>query len=111
MMGEMKETLNEVEQTLRKFSQLTPDQVKEFQDLMEAIEKKGALDPKQKELIAIALSVGVQCKWCIAFHVQRALKEGATKEEILEATWVAVLMGGGPALMYSQLVLKALEEF
>jgi AhpD family alkylhydroperoxidase len=109
-MAEMKEALNQVTQALSKFSQVTPHQVKGFQDLMEAVEERGALDPK-KELIAVALSVGVQCRWCIAFHVQKALKLGARKEEVLEAAWVAVLMGGAPALMYSQLVLKALDEF
>ena len=110
-MGEMRDALNQVGEAFGKFSKLTPDQVKKFQELMEAVETKGALDPKQKELIAVALSVCAQCRWCIAFHVERALKEGATKDEILEAAWVAVLMGGGPALMYSQLVLKALNEF
>jgi AhpD family alkylhydroperoxidase len=110
-MTEMKEALSQVTQALGKFSQVTPHQVKGFKDLMEAVEEKGALDSKQKELIAVALSVGVQCRWCIAFHVQKALKLGARKEEILEAAWVAVLMGGAPALMYSQLVLKALDEF
>ncbi|HBK57937.1 MAG TPA: carboxymuconolactone decarboxylase family protein, partial [Spirochaetaceae bacterium] len=39
-----------------------------------------------------------------------ALEAGATEEEILEAAWVAVLMGGGPALMHAGLVLEALKD-
>ena len=73
---------------------------------------KGKLeyDKKSKELIAIACAVLAHCEWCIAFHVKGALDAGATKEEILESTWVGVLMGGGPSLMYAQGVLKALED-
>jgi len=29
----------------------------------------------------------------------------------MEAAWVAVLMGGGPSVMYMQLVEKAIKEF
>jgi len=39
------------------------------------------------------------------------MKAGASKEEILEAATVAILMGGGPALTYIAEVRKALEEF
>jgi alkylhydroperoxidase/carboxymuconolactone decarboxylase family protein YurZ len=44
-------------------------------------------------------------------HVQGALKAGATKEEIVEAGMQAVLMHGGPALMYMTPLEEALEEF
>ena len=109
-MDNMNELGKEVEENLGKFSKNSPKQMQAFMDFMGAVEGKGALDEKQKELISVALSVTGHCKWCIAFHVKNALQKGATKEEILEAGWVAVLMGGGPALMYFQLVQKALEE-
>jgi alkylhydroperoxidase/carboxymuconolactone decarboxylase family protein YurZ len=48
---------------------------------------------------------------CIVVHVKNAVNAGANKQEILEAAWVAVMMGGGPALSYIQCVLKALEDF
>ena len=68
-------------------------------------------DKKVKELIAVALSVNAHCPWCISYHVNEALKAGATPDEIREAAWVAVLMGGGPNLSYMILVEKALKEF
>jgi alkylhydroperoxidase/carboxymuconolactone decarboxylase family protein YurZ len=40
-----------------------------------------------------------------------ALKNGAAHKEVMEASWMAVMMGGGPALMYMQLVEEALKEF
>ena len=105
------ELLDEVNQSLAKLSKNYPGTMKAFSSFMGEVEKKGALDKKTKELIAIALSVACRCKWCIAFHVKNALNEGAAGQEIMEACFVAALMAGGPALMYTQLAVKAIEEF
>lgn len=110
-MESAKELWGEVDQSLARLRKEYPDVMKAFSSFMGAVEEKGALDTKTKELIAVALSVATQCKWCIAFHVKNALKQGATSKEIMEACFVAALMAGGPALMYTQLAVKAIEEF
>jgi len=71
----------------------------------------GALSGKIKELMALAVSVVVGCDSCIAYHVHDALTAGATREELLETIGVAVMMGGGPALMYGAHALDAIEQF
>jgi len=105
-----KEQLSRAQDWMKTFGRLSPESMKSFQNLMGAVEKEKVLSAKTKELIAISVSITQQCEWCIAFHVNNALEEGATEEEIMEAAWVAVLMGGGPALMHAGLVLEALEE-
>jgi len=95
---------------MKEFGETNPDSMQSFQNMMEAIEQEDVLSAKTKELIAIGTAITEQCEWCIAFHVNNALEAGATKEEIREAAWVAVLMGGGPALMHAGLVLEALED-
>jgi len=107
----MKELLDEFHNHIEFWMSKSPEQMKSFSKLLEAVEKPGALSTREKELIAVALSVMAQCKWCISFHVNSALKAGATPEEIREAAWVAVLMGGGPKLAYMQLVEEAIKEF
>ncbi len=82
-----------------------------FSSFLKSVEEKGALDTKTKELISVSLSIATRCKWCIAFHVKNALDAGAASDEVMEACFVAVLMAGGPALMYTQLAVKAIEEF
>ena len=82
-----------------------------FGNLMECAGKDGALSHKTKELIAVGIAISKQCHWCIAYHVHGALESGATKEEIIETCLEAILMGGGPALMFAQLAFKAIEEF
>jgi len=77
---------------------------------MRRVEEKGALDTKTKELISVALAVATQCRWCIAVHTNAAFDAGATKDQIMEACFVACLFRGAPSCMYSQLVMKAIEE-
>ncbi len=49
------------------------------------------LDRKTKELIAIAASLATHCKGCLEGHIKKAIKSGATKEEISET--IAITMG------------------
>ena len=49
-----------------------------------------ALDGKTQELIALGCSLVAKCDGCIEGHIKKALKEGATKEEISEAIVIAV---------------------
>jgi AhpD family alkylhydroperoxidase len=71
----------------------------------------GALDTKTKELIALAISVRIQCETCMTFHLHDAIEAGATREEIQDALGVAVLMGGAPSVAQAIRVLEAANEF
>ena len=82
-----------------------------FSRLHKAAVADGVLSTKVKELIALGITITVRCDGCIAFHVHDSLKAGATREEILETIGVAVLMGGGPSLMYGCEAFEALEQF
>jgi AhpD family alkylhydroperoxidase len=53
--------------------------------------KTSHLDRKTKELIAIAASLATHCKGCLEGHIKKALKYGATKEELSET--IAITMG------------------
>jgi len=81
-----------------------------FRDLMKD-GGEGGLSVKHKELTAMAIGVAVRCEPCIYAHVEKCLKAGATPREIMDATGVAVMMGGGPAYTYLPLVAGALEHF
>jgi AhpD family alkylhydroperoxidase len=73
--------------------------------------KQGALSVKDKELICVALSIAARCSYCIASHVSKAITNGATREQILEVSYVAVSMGGGPSFAYMTEVIQACDEF
>lgn len=107
----MKTKLDEVMATVQRAMKENPEQAKAFMNFVEKAEAKGALDVKTKELIAVALSIAEHCEWCVAFHVKNAIEAGATKEEIMDACFVAVMMGGGPSLVYMKLVMDAIDDF
>ena len=104
------DTLGEVDRSLKKLGKKYPEQMNAFAGFMRSAEKEGALPHKTKELISIALSIATHCRWCIVYHVKNALDAGASEDEIMETCFVAALMGGGPSLMYTKIVMKALEE-
>jgi len=81
-----------------------------FGGVASAVLEEGHLTVKVKELIAVGIAVQTGCDFCIAHHVEACLKAGATEEEIAEACGVAVLMGGGPALMHSGMAMEMVEE-
>ena len=107
----MKEKLNQVHEIISDLHKELPEQMTAFQNFLVASEKPSILDMKTKELINVALSVCSQCQWCIAMHVENAYKKGATRQEIIDAASMAVLMHGGPALMYMIPLKEALDEF
>ena len=82
-----------------------------FATLHKTAGKDGALTAKTKELIALGIAIAIRCEGCIACHVMDAVKFGATQEDIVETIGVAILMGGGPSVVYGEKAYEAMEEF
>jgi len=85
------------------------DVVKGFGALHQAAFKAGGLTVMEKELIAFGIGLAVRCENCMYSHIQACLRAGATREQVLEAAGVAVLMQGGPTYTYLPRVTEALD--
>ena len=70
----------------------------------------GALSKKNKELIAAAIGVVTNCESCMQWHIEQAIKEGATINEVLESIEVAIEMGIGPATVNARFALEVMEK-
>ncbi len=105
------ETYRHLNGLIKELSSATPQTMAGFLAMHRSAVADGVLSTRTKELMALAISVAVRCDGCIAYHVHDALRAGATDEEITESIGVAVLMGGGPALMYGAEALEALHQF
>lgn len=103
-------TMQAVSVNLKKLRKDIPDTLKGFASLAEAATREGVLDKKTKELIAVSLGVAARCDACIGFHVQSLIQLGGSRAELEEALSMAVLMGGGPSLMYAADALGAYDE-
>jgi AhpD family alkylhydroperoxidase len=52
--------------------------------------RPSVLDRKTKELVAIAASLAARCHGCLQGHIKKALKFGATREELAETIAIAI---------------------
>ncbi len=69
----------------------------------------GALPKKAKELIAVGISVVIDCESCMQWHIEQAAKAGASQQEVIEAVEVGIEMGGGPATVSARFALEVME--
>ena len=60
-------------------------------EFYKATYRPSVLDRKTKELVAISASLAAKCQGCLEGHIKKALKFGATREEISET--IAIAMG------------------
>ena len=74
-----------------------PDLYQGFNELVKSYYKHGALDRREKELMAVTASVATRCVPCLANHANNAILAGARREEVLEAAAIGVEFGGGPS--------------
>lgn len=95
---------------LRKLRHLKPDLFKGFMDFDQMVFKDGALPAKTKELMAVTAAHVTQCMWCIEDHVKKAMKLGASEEEIAEAAFVAMALRAGGAFAHACIGMAVTEE-
>jgi len=81
-----------------------------FLQMERAAFSDGALPGKEKELIAVGISVVKNCESCMQWHVEQAVAKGAAFQEVLEAIEVGIEMGGGPATASARLALEVLDK-
>ncbi len=82
---------------------------RKFLDLEAAAFKDGALGKKEKELIAIGISIINNCESCLEWHIREALEASATETQIIEAIGVALEMGIGPTTVAARFAAAVLE--
>lgn len=70
----------------------------------------GTLPKKHKELIAVGISVVKDCESCMQWHIEQAVANGATFDEVFEAVEVGIEMGGGPATVSARFALAVMES-
>lgn len=88
-----------------------PEVMKAFSAMAQAALAPKALDTKTKELIALAIAVAIRCDGCVAFHAEAAMKQGASRDEVMETMGMAVYMGAGPSVMYAAQAVEAFDQF
>jgi AhpD family alkylhydroperoxidase len=81
-----------------------------FLDMEKAAFADGCITKKNKELIAVGISVVVDCESCMEWHISQSAQSGASEREVLEAIEVGIEMGGGPATVSARFALEVMER-
>src|SRR6188508_3185764 len=89
---------------------LAPKPAEAFKAFSRSVFAEGAIPIKTKQLIAVAVAHVTQCPYCIRGHTKAAMRHGATREELMEAIWVAAEMRAGGAYTHSALALDEMEK-
>ncbi len=89
---------------------LAPEIMAAWNSFSKTVFKEGALPEKTKQLIAVAVAHVTQCPYCIRSHTKQAMGKGASKEEIMEAIWVASEMRAGGAYAHATIAIDEMEK-
>lgn len=82
-----------------------------FVDMEQKTYCDGELKKKQKELIAIGISVAINCESCMEWHIKQAIDDGSTENEIIESIEVGIEMSGGPGTASARFAMNVLDYY
>lgn len=100
---------SDVKRTVQ-LGKLDPDAFKSYRAFSDSTVKEGALSTKFKEIIAVAVATATQCAYCIDSHTKKAIKQGATNEELAEAILVTAALRAGGAYAHMANMIEAYKE-
>lgn len=89
---------------------LVPKNIEAWRNFSKTVFEPGALDEKTKQLIAVAVAHVTQCPYCIKAHTKQAMRKNASKEELMEAIWVAAEMRAGAAYAHATIAMDEMEK-
>jgi AhpD family alkylhydroperoxidase len=87
--------------------------IKRFFNLDSNTYKEGALPVKTKELLGLVASAVLRCNDCIDYHLEQCAKSGSTKDELVDALNVALVVGGSiviPHFRHAVATIEMLQE-
>src|SRR6266404_6297141 len=92
---------------LGEFNKLAPKDFAPFVEFDKIVGREGGAIPrKYRELIALAVACTTQCPYCIEAHAKGAKAAGASREEIVEASFIAAALRAGGAATHGAMALK-----
>ena len=96
---------------MREMRKLAPQDFNAWLNLTNVVGRaNGAIPRKYRELIAVAVACAVQCPYCIEAHSKAAKTAGATREEVVEAAFVASALRAGAAATHGAMALKFFDK-
>lgn len=71
---------------------------------------EGALPAKMKELMGLVASMVMRCNDCILYHIDKSIENDTTREELLEAFNVALIVGGSIVIPHLRFAVEQMDN-
>ena len=71
---------------------------------------EGRLPIKTKELLGLGNSLVLRCDDCVKYHLQTCFELGLSKEEVLEAMGISLLIGGTIVIPHLRRAIEFWDE-
>jgi AhpD family alkylhydroperoxidase len=84
--------------------------IKRFWALDSRAYEDGALPAKTKELLGLVASTVLRCNDCIVYHIDQCHEVGVTKDELLDALNVALVVGGSITIPHLRVAWDAVAQ-
>ena len=94
----------------KEMKKLAPAEFEAWLGLEKIVGRDGAIPKKYRELMAVGIACATQCPYCIEVHVKGAKLAGATREELVEAAFVAAALRAGGAATHGTMALKFFDQ-
>jgi len=87
--------IDDIKQVFNVYAEKLPQMLEHFtqRPLADSLER-GVLDPKTRELVLVGMLAAMQCGPGLVFHIQGAVHEGASVEEIMEVIYLSAYEHG-----------------
>ena len=69
-----------------------------------------ALDGRTKELLGLVASTVLRCQECITYHAEKCLEHEWSKDELVDALNVALVVGGSITIPHIQKVWETIAQ-
>lgn len=94
----------------KKLQEGSSEMMKYYKEWKDSIADEAVFDDKTRELIGLAAAASTQCQYCVHTHGQKALKHGATKEELAQVIQIASQVRTGATMSYGLEALEYVDE-
>ncbi|MES5955409.1 carboxymuconolactone decarboxylase [Bacillus fungorum] len=105
------DVLHHYKEGIGSFTNQIPEIAETYNAFTQACFQEGTLTKREKQLIALGISLATQDEYCTIYHTKGCLDQGCSDKEILEACGVSAAFAGGAAMSQAvTLVQECLTE-
>ncbi|QBP91106.1 carboxymuconolactone decarboxylase family protein [Bacillus mycoides] len=109
--GSINDVLLDYKEGIGNFTQQIPEIAETYNAFTQACFQEGTLTKREKQLIALGISLATQDEYCTIYHTKGCIDQGCSDKEILEACGVSAAFAGGAAMSQAvTLVQECLVE-